>query len=725
MSNELLDSLAPWKGVETAIEEIRACHGAFDDFFVGVFDELESLVGKVAARQKEFEQTTLATRRQEAERLEEQIAVLVEQQTLFQRQQAVQATELQAARQQATSLAEQLAAQKLQADRWQEIALLPNQLNDMRALLERQVLVQESQVEAMREQAQGLSELKAKATDRQEAAAIQQELVAIQAGLERQQAAQDDRWRGAEEQAAAVVAHLSELAHQVEGRDDAQKLEAPMAELRGLLECQVAAQEAQVEAMREQAQGLAELKARATDRQEAAAIQQELAALQASLDGQQSAQEDRWRPIEEQATAVIAHLSELAHQVEGRDDAKKLDEPMAEMRRLLERQVAAQEAQVEAMREQAQELAALKTKAADRQVQQELAALQASLDGQQSAQEDRWRAIEEQAAAVIAHLSELAHQVEGRGDAKKLDEPMAEMRRLLERQVAAQEAQVEAMREQAQELAALKTKAADRQVQQELAALQASLDGQQSAQEDRWRATEGQVAAVAAQLSELAQQVEGRDDAQKLEAPLAELRGLLERQVAAQEAQLEAMREQVQELAALKAKAADHQEAAAIQQELAALQACLGRQYAAQEDRGRAAEEQVAAVAARLSELTQEVEVRDDARRSQEPLAELRGLLERQVAAQETQLEAMREQIQELAELKAKAADRPEAAPIEQAMAEIVAQELHRGLEEPPPDSNPLVARESSGAPAAGKVEKAQQQARWNELLRARSKAKR
>ena len=90
----------------------------------------------IAAHQREVEQTTAASHRQETDQFRQQIAELIDQQALVKREQAVQAAELQAAREQNAAMAEELADQKGQTQQWQEMADCAKQVTELHVLFE-------------------------------------------------------------------------------------------------------------------------------------------------------------------------------------------------------------------------------------------------------------------------------------------------------------------------------------------------------------------------------------------------------------------------------------------------------------------------------------------------------------------------------------------------------------------------------------------------------------
>ncbi len=79
-------------------------------------------IERIAARQREVEQTSAASHQQETDQLRQQIAELVRQQSLAEGQQATQTAELQSARDENAAMADELADQKRQALHWQELA---------------------------------------------------------------------------------------------------------------------------------------------------------------------------------------------------------------------------------------------------------------------------------------------------------------------------------------------------------------------------------------------------------------------------------------------------------------------------------------------------------------------------------------------------------------------------------------------------------------------------
>jgi len=82
VSADLLENVAGWGRVQNALAEIRASHGEFQDFFAGVFDELDSFSTQLAERQQQWQSQRQQTEEELArqrEHLEEQRAAITAQ----------------------------------------------------------------------------------------------------------------------------------------------------------------------------------------------------------------------------------------------------------------------------------------------------------------------------------------------------------------------------------------------------------------------------------------------------------------------------------------------------------------------------------------------------------------------------------------------------------------------------------------------------------------------
>jgi len=117
------------------MDEVRANHGEFEHFFAEVFDQLDSMVRRLADRQQEFERAAGERQRQESARLEAQLKEMASRQGSLDRRRIVLETEIEALRRREGELTAQLAEEKRRAARQQGLWI--KELQRIRRLLEK------------------------------------------------------------------------------------------------------------------------------------------------------------------------------------------------------------------------------------------------------------------------------------------------------------------------------------------------------------------------------------------------------------------------------------------------------------------------------------------------------------------------------------------------------------------------------------------------------------
>jgi chromosome segregation ATPase len=121
MSSRLADSLELCYDLRGALKEVRAGHGEIENVLDSIFNDLPGRIEGIAVLQSEAEQNA-AAHREEAERFQQQIAAVLDQLTLVQREQAVHTAELESTREENAALANELAEQRQQSQHWQDVA---------------------------------------------------------------------------------------------------------------------------------------------------------------------------------------------------------------------------------------------------------------------------------------------------------------------------------------------------------------------------------------------------------------------------------------------------------------------------------------------------------------------------------------------------------------------------------------------------------------------------
>jgi hypothetical protein len=395
MSSRLADSLELCYDLRGALKEMRAGNGELESVLDGIFDELPGKIEGIAAGQRDVEQSAADDYQQETDRFRQQIAAVVEQLKLVQREQSLQATELQTAHEHNAGMAEELADQRRQTRYWQETA--QQKLAEIEGIAASQREVEQTTADSHRQESDQLRQEIAELLDQMtlvqrdragETAELQtaREQNAALADEIADQRRQTQQWQVVAEQKVAESEAIAEQQRELE-RTTAATHQQETDQFRQQI-AELAGQQALVE--RDQALQAAELQ---SAREQSAALADELA--------DQKRQSRHWQEVAEQkladAEGIAAHQREVEqtiaanHQRET-DELRRQIAELLDRQRLNDRQLAAQAADAQAARGQN---SALEEQLAD-----------------QHRQSQHWQQVAQQKLAEIEEIAARQREVE-------------------------------------------------------------------------------------------------------------------------------------------------------------------------------------------------------------------------------------------------------------------------------------------------------------------------
>lgn len=622
MSSQLADSLELCYGLRGALTEMRAGQGELEGLLDGMFTELPSMVEGIAARQQEIEQTAADRYQQETDRFRQQIAAVVEQLTVVERDQKGQAAELQSARDQNAAMADELAEQQRQTQHWQQ--LVQQKTAEIEGNAARQQEIEETTAAAHRQEIEKF---------RQQIA----ELVGQQTLSERDLTAQAAELQTSQEQNAAMAGELAEQRQQTQhwqetARQKTAEIEQITAAQREAEQVAATNHRQETDQLRQQIVALSDRQALAEREQAAQATELQSAhdlnaAMGNELAGQKR-QTQHWQELAQQKVAEIEGIvagrreAEQAVTAAHQTEAQELRQQIAE---LLERQTLLEHGQ--------------NAGAAELQTVRQQYATATNELAEQKRQTQHWHELAQQKAAEIEGLAARQQETELAMAAvhqKENDQLRRQIAELLEREGAlkrdrsAEAAELQTVRKQCEMVADELAKERHQAQQWQEAAQQKSteIDGLVAS---RQAAEQSAAAAHRQEADQLRQQI----------SELLERQAISERGQTAQAAELQTAREQnatmAGELAEQKRQTQHWQEMA--QRTLTEVEAITARER----------QSEMANAAAHQQET-------DHLRRQIAELLERQAVSDRAQTAQAAELESAREQnaaiVAELAELR-------------------------------------------------------------------------
>jgi hypothetical protein len=558
-------------------------------------------IDRITAQQRDVDQATAANHRQETDELRQQIAKLVEQQTLTARDLAAQTAELQSTREQDVATEEQLADQKRQTQHWQETA-------QQRLAEIEKITAQQREVEQT-----------AAANHRREADQFRQqiaELAGQQALVERDHAARTAELQAAREQNMAIEERLADQTRQTQHWQETaqQKLAeiATTAASRQEVEQTAAANhQRETDELRRQIASLIERQA-LTDRDladqaaELQAAREQNMAIEEQL-ADQTRQTQHWQETARQKLAEIETIAASRQEVEQTTAAnhqRETDELRRQIASLIERQTLTD-------RDLADQLAELQsTRAKDAAMEGQLA--------DQTRQTQHWQETAQQRLAEIEGIAAHQREIEQTAAANHRQETellrqqvaaLLDQQALVERELAVPPVELQAAREQNVAMAdQLAEQQRQTQYWQEMAQRKlAEIDGIDAQQ----REIEQTTACYRQETDQFQQQI----------AELIEQQALVKREQAIQAAELLAAREQntamADQLADQKRETQRWQEMAACAKQVTELRALFEHRQACREAEADAGDEEIAARAAHTADLGRRVDSQADSPRLQ------------------------------------------------------------------------------------------------------------
>ncbi|MFZ1935025.1 MAG: hypothetical protein WCB27_17715 [Thermoguttaceae bacterium] len=691
-----------------------------------IVSELPAKTERTAAHRREVDRAIAADYLQDTDRFQQQIAAVVDQLTLVQRDQAAQMAELQSAQEQNAAIANELAGQKGETKHWRELA-------------QQKVAEIEGMAAYQRDVEQTI-------------AAVVDQLTLVQ----RDQAAQTTELQAAREQNAAMAAELAEQKCQTQHwQETAQQklteIEDVVARQREVEQATAASHRQETDQLRQQIAELAEQRALAEGREAAQTAELQAArgqnATMAAVLSEQKRQTQHWQETAQQKTAEIEAIAAHQREVEQATDANHRQETdqlrqqiaaLVDEQVIVKRELAVPPAELQAAREQNAAMAA------------ELA--------EQTCQTQHWQETAQQKTAEIEAMAAHQREVEQataashRQQTDQLRQQIAELteqRALAEGREAAQTAELQAAREQiaamAAELAEQKrqTQRWQETAQQKLAEIEAVAARQRDVEQATAAGHQQETNQLRQQIAELAEQqvlAEGQQAAQTaglqaareqnsaMAAELVEQKCQTQRwQEFAQQklAEIEGMAEGRQEVE--QKAAADHrQEIDHFRQQIADLieqQALAKREQAIRAAEVQAAREHNTAMEAELADQKLQAQRWKEMVECAKQVSDLHTLFEHRQACQKANEEAG-VRAPSSADAGGRLDRREDASMLQPAHSDQVAQQAPQASEASNCPANGRAARKSSEESSEQDRLTAKHQAQWEELLRTRSSAR-